>query len=176
MYTRLYANGEKYSIAVYKLTTQNNGVDIMIQNHQNQIWMCNTCLSSTCAKQRQQDTALCSILKGIRTYIFIRICMFSMVIKDKAAQDCTMFRWSDFCWQDQTNSAECEPSDLRRTGGSPQTRTQQLITPGLMAFTLAHDYEDRCWRLKGQSSRNINKAEKLTCEDASRVSYLSVYF
>lgn len=71
-----------------------------------------------------------------------------------------MFRLSDFCWQDQTNSAECEPSDLRRTGGSPQTRTQQLITPGLMAFTLAHDYEDRCWRLKGQSSHNINKAEK----------------
>lgn len=88
-----------------------------------------------------------------------------------------MFKLSDFCWQDQTNSAECEPSDLRRTGGSPQTRTQQLITPGLMAFTLAHDYEDRCWRLKGQSSRNINKAgkKKITCEDASRVSYSSVY-
>lgn len=45
-------------------------------------------------------------------------------------------------------------------------RAQQLIKPGLMAFTLARDHEKRCWRLKGQSSGSISKVEKLRCEDA----------
>ena len=45
--------------------------------------------------------------------------------------------------------------------GGGQRGAQQLIKPGLMALTLAHNPEEESWRKKGQSSHNIREKEEL---------------
>lgn len=53
-----------------------------------------------------------------------------------------------------------------------QRGAQQLIKPGLMAFTLAHNPKEESWRKKGQSSYNIREQEELRCGMLGMVSSL----